>query len=501
MKRSRIRSTFGVALTLGFVVLTMAIPTADARTSASITCDQSDPSGHLLVQERTPRGEPEVDLIVTDPATADTLGTITIPAVDAVYPTKLPHRALAIAGRELYLVDSAELTATIIPLDGEPATDLAPNPVQFRGSSGMRFVLLGSPSFDRAYLIDVESGTATSLTDLIPPAAPEAPVSIPFAAVTPDDAHVVLWDGQHVHVVATDNPTEARQVDTGAFAFAPDFSPDGQELIFSQSEGPGSGSTLVLESIDGATSDEIKTSDRAMVTLWVPESRSILVDERTETGAAAGSAYLLDLESGDETPLVKYTGSLTTVQFSPDGTSALLGVEMVGAGTWYLADLSSGEVEELSQLAGNRVLPGLYADSRWALAVPLSDESDPLAGPTYRGVDLETGDVGRLLQQPDDMIFLQQPVMSMDGRYSLVLGQTDTRQTLWLLDAVELRSVELADGASVTGLFSPDACHVAVTTETAVDGIPSYAVSIRSSDGAPITEINAVAAMVWTSGQ
>jgi hypothetical protein len=458
----------------------------------------SAPVGSLLVQERSPAGRAMVDLLVLDPAEGDELGRVTMPAVDAAFPTALPHRALAIAGRDLYVIDADALTATIIPLDGESAEELTPNPVQFRGSAGTRYLLLGSPSFDRAYLIDVEQGTAASLTGLIEPPAPDAPVFISFAAITPDDAHVLLWDGQHVYVVASDNPTEARRLDEGAFAFAPDFSPDGTSVVFSSSDGPGSGSTLVLQAIDGSSSEEIKTSEHAMVTLWVPERSAILIDERTESGAAAGSAYLLELETGSETPLLDYSGSLTTVQFSPDGRDALLGVEMVGGGGWYHADFSSGDVEKIASLDGSRVLPGLYADSRWALAVPTGGGGDPLAGPAYRGVDLTTGDVGRLFSPPDDLDFVTQPVLSSDGRLSLVTGQTASRQTLWLLDAGELRATELDQGVVVSGHFSPDGCFVAVSTQTAIDGIPGYRISVHPTGGDAL-ELGEGSVLAWVT--
>ena len=222
-------------------------------------------------------------------------------------PTSLPGRALAVAGGDLFLIDTANLTATWIEF-GEPATDLSPNPVQFRGTAGTRYVLLGSPSFDLTVLVDVQEGRATNLTALVVPPAPDAAVFIPFAAVTPDDAHVVMWDGQHVYIVDTANPEGARRIDTGAFAFAPDFSPDGQDVIFSQSDGPGSGSELVLEAIDGSASAVIDSSEHALVTLWVPRSQTVLVDERTEAGAAAGSVYLLDIDSGRETAVAPVRG-------------------------------------------------------------------------------------------------------------------------------------------------------------------------------------------------
>ena len=438
-------------------------------------CETVRASGRVILQPVVPTGAPQPGLTVVDPATGDEIGRIDVPPVTSVFQTMLPDRVLAIAGGDLFLIDTANLTATWIELD-EPAGNLSPNPIQFRGTAGTRFVLLGSPSFDLTVLVDVQEGRATNLTALIVPLMPDAKVFLPFAAVTPDDAHVLMWDGQHVYVVDTANPEGARQVDTGAFAFAPDFSQDGHEIVYSRSDGPGSGSELILEAIDGSASKLIATSEHALVTLWVPRSRTLLVDERTEAGAATGSVSLLDVDTGQETPLLEYAGSLSTVQFDPGGMRALLGAEQRGASAWHIADLATGDVEELPQIEGSRVLPGLYADARWALAVPPADSDDPIAGPAFRGIDLETGAVGRLLEQPDGVNFDRAPLLSPAGRLSLVAGESSRETALWLLDAADLMAHRVADGSSVSAVFAPDACHIAISVEAAVDGIPSTAV-------------------------
>ena len=475
-----------------------ATPPVPALVTAS-GCETARPTGDLLLQPVAPSGAPQTGLIVVDPASGAETGRIEVPPVTAIYPTLLPDKALAIAGGDLFLIDTASFTATWIEFD-EPATSLSPNPVQFRGTAGTRYALLGSPSFDLAVLVDVQEGRATNLTALVVPPAPDAAVFIPFAAVTPDDAHVVMWDGQHVYVVDTANPEGARRIDTGAFAFAPDFSPDGQDVIFSQSDGPGSGSELALEAVDGSASAVIDSSEHALVTLWVPRSRTVLVDERTEAGAAAGSVYLLDIDSGREQPLLQYEGSLSTVQFDPDGTHALLGTEQMGFATWHLTDLATGETEELPQIEGSRVSPGLYADSRWALAVPSTESDDPITGPAFRSVDLETGVVGRLLEQPDGVTFNQPPQLSPDGRLSLVTGQSAKGTTLWLLDAAGLAAHPIANGAHVSAQFAPDACQVAVSVESTVDGIPSTVSSIVPLVGEPALEIGSGRVVLWTSG-
>ncbi len=468
------------------LIMSSAISALPGRSVSATTLDSASVESNalLLLRPVNSIGTALRGLIVVDPTTGERLGEIDVPLIDAAFPTAIPGKAIAISGNELYLIDTTALSATLIPLGDGSAADLSPNPVQFRGTAGIRFMLLGSPSFDQVYLIDVETAIATDLSALIPTPAPDSPVFLSFAAITPDDAHVLAWDGRHVYVFETANPTVARQVDTGAFAFAPDFSPDGSELIYSTSDGPGSGSTIMLESFDGARSQKIRTSEHAQVTLWIPGGRTLFVDERTEDGAAAGVAFVLDLDTGVETRLISYSGSLTVVQLSPGGDHALLGVEMMGGGDWSIANLTTGEVVELPQFAGGKALPGLYADAPWALVVPFGEDDDPLSGPSYRGINLETGEVGRLLEQSPDLQFLQQPVLSADGRYSLVIGQTETRQTLWLLDAEELSATQIAESASLSAQFSPDGCQIAITIESRIDGLSGFSVRVFSTETA-----------------
>jgi len=476
------RIRLALCLLLYVIALVPTGPNVEARVLATTSCTSMPLTGVLLLRPVNSIGTALRGLIAIDPATGDRIGEIDVPLIDDAFPTALPGKAIAISGNELYLVDTSDFSATPVSLGKGNAADLSPNQVQFRGTAGTRFMLFGSPSFDQVYLIDVQLGVATDLSVLIPTPSPDSPVVLSFAAVTPDDAHVLAWDGRHVYVFETENPTGARQVDTGAFAFAPDFSPDGSELIYSTSDGPGSGSTLILESFDGSDSQVIRSSAHAQVTLWIPGGRTLFVDERTEDGAAAGIAFVLDLETGEETRLISYSGSLTSVQLSADGEHALLGVEMMGGGDWSIANLATGDVVDLPQLAGGKALPGLYADAPWSLVVPFGEDSDPLAGPSYRGVNLDTGEVGRLLEQSPDLQFVQQPLLSSDGRYSLVIGQTDSRQTLWLLDAEALQATQIAEGPTVTAQFSPDGCQVAVTRESRVDGFSSFAVSIVASE-------------------
>jgi hypothetical protein len=470
---------------------------AIAQDDDSPVCVESDPTGTLLLRPVSTTGLPEKGLIVVDPATGHERGRLDLPLVDIAFPTAIPGLALAISGAELFLVDTANLTATKISLNGESAQDLTPNPVQFRGTSGKRFVLLGSPAFDKVLLIDLLQGVATNLTAAVPPPAPDSPVFLSFAAVTPDDAHVVMWDGRHIYVTETMNPEKVRLVDNDAFAFAPDFSPDGSELIYSQSSGPGSGSTLMLESMDGSNKRELRTSRFAMVTLWIPKSRTIFIDERTETGAAAGKVILFDADVGSETELRSYSGSLTSVQLSPDGSAALLGVEKQSIGEWHLADLKTATVSKLPQLSSGHALPGLYGDTRWSLIVPNPESADPLSGPVYRGVDLQTGAISRLHEQTRGTTYDRQPVLSSDGSLSLVFGQDDTMQTVWLLDAPDIQVWKLAESVSVNAQFSPDGCFVAI----GLAGEGSWRVDVEGSmaepAGEPLSAYHQAQFLVW----
>jgi hypothetical protein len=492
------------ALISALVMLLLLGPLMPARAlsaqaePANATCTTA--GGYLLLQPRSALDSPRAGLIVVDPATGTERGRNDVPAVDAAFPTGVPAHALAISGANLFLVDAESLRATEIALD-TPAKELSPNPVEFRGTAGTRYLLLGSPSFDQVYLIDANAGTAANLTALIPPPAAGSPVFIQFAAVTPDDVHVVLWDGQHVYVVPTADPTNAQKLDTGAFAFAPVFSPDGKELVYSVSAGPGSGSTLVSQSIEGGGIRELRSSDRAQVTLWVPGSRTVFIDERTETGAATGTVVLFDLDTKRETRLATYDGSLTTVQMSADGKHALLGIQQAGATAWRIADLEADTTESLGRLGVGKAFPGLYGNARWSLFVPTADSSSsgPLGGPAVMSIDLDTGDLGHLLDIDSSWQFRQQPMLSPDGRFALIVGQTTTRQKLWLTDAKEFRATGIAEAQTVAALFSPDGCYAAVTKQINIDGLPDLTTAIVPVSGDPTVDAGNGTALVWAS--
>jgi hypothetical protein len=465
----------------------------EARELQAFPCGETAPTGALLLRPLASTGEPSPGLIVAEPATGDVRAELETPLIDALFPTPLPGLVLAVSGAELYLFDSIALTAIKIDLGGKSAQDLTPNEVQFRGSAGTRYMLLGSPSFDQVWLVDLTLGAAADLTASVPLPAPGASVFLSFAAITPDDKHVVLWDGRHVYVVETAAPDTARLVDDGAFAFAPDFSPDGAELIYSQSEGPGSGSTLVIEAMEGSDKRVLRTSELAMVTLWVPASRTIFIDERTESGAAAGIVSLLDVDTGEERAVLDYSGSLTSVQLEPTGQSALLGIESMSNGVWRLADLTTAEVQQLPQLASGRAIPGLFADTRWALIVPSPTSSDPLSGPVYRAVDLETGAVARLHEQRADTVYDRQPALSPDSNRALVFGSVAGGAQVWLLDASELKVWQVGSGETVDAYFSPDGCAIAVE----VGEVGRTLVAVTRLDQTPFGTLNDVDLMAW----
>lgn len=474
------------------VLILVATPwSASAQATPSAGAAQCGPPSGWILTQTAPTADRQSTVGVIDPVSLRVTDEIDAPPIDSAFPTPMPGRALAIAGRDLFLIDVSRGTSTRIALPDGDARDLSPNPVQFRGTAGERFMLLGSPAFDRAILIDLDRRTAVSLPALIG-ATPETPVFVSFAAVTPGDAHVLFWDGRAVYLASTENPGEVQQISTAPFAFAPESSPDGREIVFSQSEGPGSGSAVVVHDIKTGATRELLARDRALVTLWPPGGRTLLVDARTESGAAAGAVSLLDIDSGEERVVLRYSGSLTTVQFNPDGSRALLGVERIDGGEWHLLDLRGGDVTPLPQLSGSRIYPGLYADARWALAVPTGPSDDPLTAPAFRSVDLETGAVARLLPRDPAATYLEPPVLSVNGRIALVTTvETTSRQ--WLLDAAAIDALEMPAGDAH---LSPDACHVAV----AVTSASSVSVGTWDTDGDDeprLVEMSNARLLIW----
>jgi hypothetical protein len=108
--------------------------------------------------------------------------------------------------------------------------------------------------------------------------------------------------------------------------------------------------------------------------------------------------------------------------------------------------------------------------------------------------------VGRLLEQPEGMRFIRPPTLSPDGRLSLVTGESDGAMAVWLLDTPGLQAFPLATGTTVSAFFSPDACHVALSTETQIDGLPEAATRIVPMNGDEPLDAGDGRALAWTTG-
>jgi hypothetical protein len=106
--------------------------------------------------------------------------------------------------------------------------------------------------------------------------------------------------------------------------------------------------------------------------------------------------------------------------------------------------------------------------------VPPLDAGDPLAAPSYRAVDLETGTVARLLARDPALSYADPPELSPDGRFALVAAAGSAGARTWLLNAEAIDATELS-GAEAH--FSPDGCHVVVQAHdrggSAVQVIPA----------------------------
>ena len=282
-----------------------------------------------------------------DAATGRQIRAIKIPLVTAVYQTNMPGRLIARTGTDLFVVDVNAGEAVRLDFGSVNPVDLLPNYIQSRGTAGQRYFILGDASMANAFAVDLETETATDLVKLIgtiPGANPYAG----YVAVAPGDGHIVIWDGGHTYLAATSDLASVELLGGGDFTYGPTFNADGSKLIYSRSLTGDTGSELVVQPLDGGPTRVIQSSTRVAITLAVPGTDELLVDDRSQS-SPGGNLSLLNVSTEATRKLIDYTGSVLSMQFTPDGSHAIAGIDNVNGRTWTLIDLATGEHEEIPE--------------------------------------------------------------------------------------------------------------------------------------------------------
>ena len=418
-------------------------------------------------------------LIVVDAATGHQVSAIRIPLVTELFQTGLPDHLIARTGSDLFVVDADAGEATRLDFGAVKPSDLLPNYIQTRGTAGRRFFILGDGSMGAAFAIDLKTGRATDLVKLVR-TIPGASAYAGYVAVSSDDQHIVVWDGGHTYLISTDAMTVAR-LGGSEFTYGPTFTSDGLDLVYSHSLPDNAGSELVAQPLDGSPAHVIQSSARVAITLAVPGSNLLLVDDRS-LASPGGSLALLDIETGATTKLIDYAGSVLSVQFTPDGAFAIVGVDGERGRSWTQIDLASGRSRVIAGAAESNALPGLYGNSNWATFIPMDIIGVGTTGGFYGGMNLRTGDFHTFFDIRKNVTY-STPQLATDGRRVLLQAMSGAASDLWLLDNETGESRLLGSSLNTTGQISPDGCWAAVSKSANIDGLRTTILTLVPTTG------------------
>jgi len=145
--------------------------------------------------------------------------------------------------------------------------------------------------------------------------------------------------------------------------YEPDASPDGGRIVFASQRASGDSSQLHLMDVDGTnvrrltfTADD--TTDRVLddYAEWSPDGTRITFQRTTipESGRSDANIWLLDPETGDETPLTDTPDVWdSTPTFTADGSAVIFESNRSGTFELYRQPLDGGEAVRLTERDGN----------------------------------------------------------------------------------------------------------------------------------------------------
>jgi hypothetical protein len=194
--------------------------------------------------------------------------------------------------------------------------------------------------------------------------------------------------------------------------------------------------------------------------------------------------------------LLDYTGSVLSVQFSPDGAKALAGIDDPNGRTWTLIDLDTGDHQQIDGAAESDAKPGLYGTANWATFAPIDLFGVGTSGGFYGGLSLQTGVFHKFFDAETDA-FYQPPQLSADGQLALLTVTTKPESAVWLLDNESGEAKRIASSLGTNAQFSPEACWLAVSETRIVDGLRTTSLSLISTAGDDDRDVGAGRVLAW----
>ncbi len=418
----------------------------------------------VLVREDGPGG----GLVLFDASTGSRIFSFaTDGRPEAVWATPTPGIAMVQTDKSLALVNCTDGSSLPIALPQTVATQILPRSIQFRGSRGVTKLLIGTPaSAADTYIVDLATGERTSVMGLITATPP--PVTLQNVALSPDDRHLIVWDGRRTWIIDLQTRV-SRLLGTGQFSFSAGFVDDGSRIAYSQQLASGN-TELRIQNVDGTSDELLFASGEILVSLPVPNRNALLLDERDDAG---GFLAIYDMDTTGLNPLradlLAYSGATNIVQFTPDGQFALVGIEGEAGRDWYRLKLDStgGSALLFDDLADAEVRPGFDFDANWAVATLGADAGNDGA---VIAVDLINGETTRLIEGITTDAAVSSVQVAPNGPGALVTIDSFTEFAVHFLDLEigEDRTVDLMKGGG--GIVAPDGDGFAVAFDLNTGG-------------------------------
>jgi hypothetical protein len=430
-------------------------------------CDGAGDEAGLIVHrtfaEEGANG-PFASALVVRNGDGEELRRIEVPEPAGIFPTE--HSATALVAtfdQRTYLVDAAEGTSKELEV---PRGTFPGPPPSFVG--GGRFTIMSTPNRDAAYLIDLENADVLDLSEIVGEIE-----FVETGVFSPEGDHLLLSSGSGLWLIPPDSPDDARKVTDELVRVTPyAFSEDGSRFVYAAVSEEG-GSAVVAR-VDGTESENVGSD--VIDASFGRSNEDLLLSTRDG----------LELVRGDE-PIELTSETTGILAVSPAG-NALVGNNVTGFELVNPDERSAQSIDELSE--SEPIFLG--RDQRWLL---FRDEDER----TFRGLDLDTGDVSSVLTLPEAMQMTPPFDATPDGSLfllSILPGAGETR--VWLLDLEGGESQELPGEGFVTGSLSEDGKWVAFGDLPGLpEGEPRGEISLLPTDGGDPEAIGEGANPVW----
>ena len=225
----------------------------------------------------------------------------------------------------------------------------------------------------------------------------------------PPGHRIVFTSADDKVLIASDGGGRARPVMEGS---QPRFSPDGQRILYADKDGVPSVATVGEWRGQPLDDRPLPAGFERVGLIWSPDgTRAAYVEMLDSDFPEGGDLFVVDVASGTAEKVRHFAGPyVTALDWSPDGSSLVMGFDRSGEGgrmTVDSFDLSTGELNPLlrgwGETLGVRYSPdgtqiAFYSDSRACICVAAPDGSGIRVVLPFSGSE---PDSARLAWSPD----------------------------------------------------------------------------------------------------